>query len=340
MFNAKLFLKRGLKTLAAPVRKLRRAPDDSLVILAYHRVVADLEKAEKEAIYGLVISTETFREHCRMLKENYDIIGIEEAANFIKSGDSAKRPKALITFDDGYLDNYEEAFPILREMNLPATIFLPTEMIGKPEPLAHDKAFWLIKKAVERKTQIEKAFLNAGIEEKTIVGINYNTNVLELTDKIVYLPAIQRDAVIKELEETLSTDNYPKEYDLLNWQMVREMNQNKISFGVHSASHTVLTLENESEFESEITESKQLLEEKLNQEIISFAYPNGKFNDKVRHQVINSGYKIAVSTEYLVNRRGGDAFTLGRVSFCEESTRGIGGNYSRSIAELRLNIGT
>lgn len=332
MFNNKLFFKRGLKTIVSPIRKLKRIPNDSLLILAYHRVVADLAKAEKESIYGLVISTETFRRHCQMLREKYDIISIEEAENYLESNVSAKRPKAVITFDDGYLDNYEEAFPVLREMNLPATIFLPTQMIGKTEPLAHDKAFWLVKKAFEKKKSIENAFLKAGIESIP------NGDILSATDRIVYLPAIQRDAIIAELERSLSIESYPKEYGLLDWEMVREMSRNKISFGVHSASHTVLTLENETEFESEIKESKKMLEEKLGREVISFAYPNGKFNGKVRRHVVKSGYKLAVSTATHANRRGGDAFTLGRISFCEESTRGIGGNYSRPVAEMRLSL--
>lgn len=338
MFSTKLFFKRSLKTLAAPLRKLKRVPNDSLLIFAYHRVVADLAKAENESIYGLVISTETFREHCRMLRENFDIISIEEAEKFLEGNFSSKRPKAVITFDDGYLDNYEEAFPVLRQMNLPATIFLPTQMIGQSEPLAHDKAFWLVKKGFEKKISIQNCFINAGINGDLTREINKDGDMLSVTDKIVYLPATQRDAVIAELEKNLSIKNYPKEYDLLDWEMVREMSRNQISFGVHSASHTVLTLENETEFEREINESKKTLEEKLGREIISFAYPNGKFNGKVRRHVVKSGYKLAVSTETHANRRGGDSFTLGRISFCEESTRGIGGKFSRPVAEMRLSI--
>ncbi len=340
MFSPKLLLRRSIKSVAALAQIFRAPSQNAVTILGYHRVVADIEKAEQNSIYGLVVSKETFREHCRILKRNFDVIGLEEAAEFLESETFSYLPKAVITFDDGYLDNYEEAFPILREFDLPATIFLPTQFIGKNETLSHDKAFWLAKTVLEQNIEIEKIFLKAGLSaEKAHISANAS-DVLDLTDKIVYLPVEQRDIIISELEKMLEIRDYPGEYRLLNWEMVREMNQNGISFGDHTATHPVLPLEDEKLFAIEIFESKQLLEKELGNTVFSFAYPNGKYNESVRQQIIKAGYKVAVTTDKRPNKSGEDQFVLGRTCLCEESTRGVSGKFSPQVAKLRFGIGS
>jgi len=338
MFSPKLLVKRSIKSAAALAQVFRAPSQNSVTIIGYHRVVADIENAEENSIYGLVVSAETFREHCRILKHNFEVVSLEEATEFLEGEKYSYLPKAVITFDDGYLDNYEEAFPILREFDLPATIFLPTTMIGKDEPLSHDKAFWLAKKALEKNLDLRKIFLKAGLSHEKAHGAGNASNVLELTDRIVYLSTEQRDTVIDELEKTLKISDYPREYRLLNWETVREMSKNGISFGNHTATHPVLPLEDEKAFESEIFESKEILEKELGKSAVSFAYPNGKYNEAVRRQIIKAGYKVAVTTDKRTNKFGEDLFALGRTCLCEESTRGVGGKFSPQVARLRFGI--
>ena len=334
MFSPKLLVKRSIKSAAAMTRIFRAPTQNTVTIIGYHRVVADIAKAEENSIYGLVVSRETFREHCRILKKNFDVVSLDEAAEFLDKGIISYLPKVVITFDDGYLDNYEEAFPILHEFDLPATIFLPTKLIGKDEPLSHDKAFWLAKNALESNLNLEKIFLKAGLQAES----GNFSDTLVLTDKIVYLPTEQRDIIISELEKTLSISEYPKEYRLLDWKMVREMSRQGIDFGDHTATHPVLPLEDEKSFESEIFESKEILEKELGKKVTSFAYPNGRYNEKVRRQIVEAGYKLAVTTEKHTNKFGEDLFVLGRTCLCEESTRGVGGHFSPQVAKLRFGV--
>lgn len=112
-------------------------PKHGLVVLTYHRVNDHLKPNE------LVISSENFREQMKYLKAHCEVISFEgllqalgckpQAAKPInqeqRSGVKC-RPKVLITFDDGYRDNYEYAYPILQEMRLPAVVFLTTDFIG------------------------------------------------------------------------------------------------------------------------------------------------------------------------------------------------------------------
>ncbi|HLM00032.1 MAG TPA: polysaccharide deacetylase family protein [Pyrinomonadaceae bacterium] len=340
MNTTKLLIKRSIKSFASMAKakgvSFSALAPGSVNIIAYHRVVADIAKAEREAIHGLVVSSQTFRRHCEALKKAFDVVSLETAMHFLDGERKVTRPLAVITFDDGYLDFYEEAFPVLNDLGIPATVFLPTNFIGQDKPLAHDRIFWLVKQAREKSISIGRALDKAGVTKE----FSNSRDLLGATDAIVYLPHEQRERVVDELERLLGDFAvYPPEYRLLNWEMVREMSRKGINFGGHTANHVVLPLEDEAMLEAEIVDSKKELERQLNKKVVSFAYPNGEYDARVRQFVAEAGYKIAVTTEKRVNQPGAaDLFALGRISLCEESTRGIKGTYSPRVAELRLSV--
>lgn len=343
MTTTSLFIKRSIKSAATiasgRIGSLRVGPG-AINIIAYHRVVADITKAERESIYGTVISAATFRRHCEALKRAFDVVSLETAMHFLDERRKVARPLAVLTFDDGYLDFYEQAFPILNELGLPATMFLPTACIGDTKPLAHDRIFWLLKLAGEKSVSVTDALRKAGISTHIINLSNGRGNLLKQTDKLVYLPHEIRERAIAALEEVLGDkrEDYPAEYRLLDWDMVREMSKKGINFGGHTSNHVVLPLESSDVIKNEIETSKALLEEQLGKKAVSFAYPNGEYNPAIRQMTANAGYTVAVTTETRVNRPGADLLALGRTSLCEESTRGITGVYSPRVADLRLGV--
>ncbi len=340
MTSTTLQIKRSIKS-AASVAKSRlgmpRPVPGSINILAYHRVVNDIEKAERDAIYGIVISADTFRHHCELLKRSFDVVSLGTAMHFLGTKRRVARPLAVITFDDGYLDSYEVAFPILNEMALPATVFLPTAHIGADKPLAHDRIYWLLVNGLDDPSTVLQAIRRAGITKVSDNQVNRG-NLLGLTNELVYLPHSVREKLIAELEAALDPDAhaYPVEYRLLEWEMVREMSRTGISFGSHTANHVVLPLENREVIKEEITSSKAVLEDQLGCRVTSFAYPNGEYTSDIRLSAAEAGFTAAVTTETRINVPGADLMALGRISLCEESTRGIKGIYSPAVASLRL----
>lgn len=342
MIRPTLLLKRSVKSVAGLARRgfSARGANGSVKIFAYHRVVADIAKAEREAIYGIVISTATFRKHCQILRSSYDVVSLETAANALAEDRKLERPMAVITFDDGYRDFYEEAFPVLKELGLPATMFLPTACIGQAKPLAHDRIFWLLKLGLEGSISIDKLLPKAGLDTELAARITSSKQLLKMTEEIVYLRHDLRKKIIAELERALGHEftGYPREYDLLTWEMVREMSTHDITFGSHTANHVVLPLENESVIKTEIAESKRELERRIGQSVVTFAYPNGEYDRMVKAAAAESGYTIAVTTKSVANKSDADLLALGRTSLCEESTRGIGGRYSTRVAALRLGV--
>ncbi|HEX8397292.1 MAG TPA: polysaccharide deacetylase family protein [Pyrinomonadaceae bacterium] len=344
MTSTKLLIKRSIKSVASVANTkagFASSAPGSVNVIAYHRVVADIAKAEREAIYGLVVSAATFRRHCELLHQKFDVVSLETAMHFLHEERKVRRPLAVITFDDGYLDFYEQAFPILNEFGLPATVFLPTDCIGKDKPLAHDRIYWLVKQAIEKSISVTNPLMRAGVgSESPAAEFAGSRNLLKLTDSIVYLPNNLREKVITELEKELGDkfEDYPREYQLLDWEMVREMTRKGINFGAHTANHVVLPLEDEAALENEIVGCKKELERQLGKKVVSFAYPNGEYNARIRQLIAQAGYGVAVTTEKRINQPGADLFTLGRISLCEESTRGLRGAYSHSVASLRLGL--
>lgn len=337
---AKLTAKRAIKSAAARVISLRSKPvRPEINILAYHRVAADIEAAEHDAYYGLVVSTETFRKQCELLAATHEVMALEDAVEALPSRRADERPIGVITFDDGYKDNYNEAFPVLKELGLPATIFLPTGWVGKGVALAHDRLHYLLKIARERALSLDTALIRAGLDRKTAKMYSSLKDSLEVTERLVYLPHRLREKVIGEIEAEIGSPiSYPDGYQLLTWPMVREMSSNKIRFGTHTVNHSVLTMEDQETIKNEVIDCKTDLENELGIPITTFAYPNGELDSHIRSVVEKAGYRTAVTTQVKANKIGDDLLALGRKSLCEESTRGVLGSYSERVARMRLGV--
>ncbi len=105
-------------------------------ILLYHRVL-DLQR-EKDfcSLPGIIVSVKMFDEQMKYLSENYNVISLENLVDSLKNNLPFPKKGVVITFDDGWKDNFSFAFPTLKKYNLPATIFLTSGYIGT------NKTFW------------------------------------------------------------------------------------------------------------------------------------------------------------------------------------------------------
>ena len=108
----------------------------STVILTYHRVVEKWDRTLDYSQPGMVVTVPTFERQLSFLREHFDIVPFSSLLAVGNEDRPAARPRCVITFDDGWRDNYDLAFPILRQHDLPATIFLTTDFVGT------DRAFW------------------------------------------------------------------------------------------------------------------------------------------------------------------------------------------------------
>jgi len=100
------------------------APRHTVPILMYHSV------DNKAGTF--FVSPENFAKQMEYIKKNgYEVITLDELVGSIRNKEHLKRNKVVITFDDGYKDNFEHAYPVLKKYGFPATIFLITDFIDK-----------------------------------------------------------------------------------------------------------------------------------------------------------------------------------------------------------------
>lgn len=111
------------------VRTLRRR--HPLRVFNYHRVSCLCRD-------GMTVSPDRFARQLDYVRRHHDVVSLEEALAIVRSGRRLRRPAALVTFDDGYLSVFEEAWPPMRARALPGCCFVATDLVGTSATLPHD----------------------------------------------------------------------------------------------------------------------------------------------------------------------------------------------------------
>ncbi|HWE25781.1 MAG TPA: polysaccharide deacetylase family protein, partial [Myxococcales bacterium] len=140
----------GAQELIAGVQR-RAVGGVRVLIVSYHRVVGNLRLESERALPTLNISRDTFRKHLSVLCETHEVVRLDDALEVLSGKRTARRDLAVITFDDGYRDVYDYAFPILREMKLPALSYVPSGFVGTQKRLAHDRLWWALRMMERRR---------------------------------------------------------------------------------------------------------------------------------------------------------------------------------------------
>lgn len=301
---------------------------DKAVVLMYHRVLPDNKNTISFTHDSIIVHTDTFKKHMAFLKKNFNLLDINTFSNHIINNISFKDKSCLITFDDGWSDNYKHAFPILKKMDVSALIFLPTDYIGTGQMFWPERLSFLLFNACKNynanKSILDSIGLNLQqVEHDEDIKSVISNYVRNLKGK----PYATINSVIESLESHLSHNKSMPDNNtvdsFINWNQAAEMLNNKVFFGSHTLSHRILTIINTSEVDTEVSQSKNIIESKLAAKIKSFAYPNGNYNNEVRERVINSGYDISFSTETGAVSCNDDPYTIHRMNIDELSTHSI-----------------
>lgn len=313
-----------------------------IIILGYHRVVKDFTHSSKLSIPSLLISAQTFRRHLDLIRKNYCCVSLDEALDMISGRYTPKRDCVALTFDDGYQDFYDVAFPILQEYSMPATLFVPTSLLGHKTPLLHDQIYYLVMEATKRNISIISILEAQGITKPLPAlrrALNYrNNDYYEAMRALHEIPRTKLEILIDAIKAKLNFNeaHFPEEYRLLNWSMVRELAKANITIGAHTLNHALLTEESLNVAELEIYGSKVELEDKLDMPVRHFAYPDGRYNSHIAKLVRISGFDSACTVEDRPNTLLEDPFQLKRKILWERACPGIFNSFSNIVAECHL----
>jgi peptidoglycan/xylan/chitin deacetylase (PgdA/CDA1 family) len=290
-----------------PYMKQRR--NANVQFLAYHRVSDTCDS------FLPPMSIKKFETQMTYLATHCNVLSLDEAVERIKAQD-VPDGAVVVTFDDGYADNYIHAFPILKRLSIPATIFLPTDVIGTGRVLWHDQVFSALSKS--------KVPLIKGFPEN---GSRFSLGTLEdrrhAQDAILLyirsLDVSRRNHEIGRLFALLDISmNLESPRIYLDWSEVKAMQSYRIGFGSHTVSHPILSLLSEAEAREEVLESKRLMEKILGIRVKSFAYPSGRrqdFSETTKALLRESGYECAVTMIHGTNSVGTDLFEMRRTQY-------------------------
>ena len=131
------------------------------VVLGYHRVVADFEREVSSSSPSMLVSRAMLERHLDWLARRFQVVSLDELRSRLEGGSRGDRPIAAITFDDGYRDVYEQAFPLLMRKGLPATVFVATDYVGTEGVLPHDKLYLLLERASHRWRSFSRQLLRS-----------------------------------------------------------------------------------------------------------------------------------------------------------------------------------
>ena len=305
----------------------RRARRRAVCVLGLHRILNDHQKSCCHSQDGIVLGESSFEEALDFLARNFDFISLTDFLAPKGQDRRSNRPRCVLTFDDGWRDNYVVAYPTLKRKGVPAAIFLATSMI------AGQTTFW-----VERlRAACGDPATLAVLCKKVAPALNKSPSQVTLDDAIElvkHMPAEARQNYLDQCLPTLSS-----RYDgdqMLTWEQVREMSYDGIEFGSHTETHPLLTYEKDETIEHELRSSRQKIEVMVNAKVRAFAYPNGDWNERVRERVRQTGYECAFTTCSGWYRPGEDAYTAPRILLHDGNVTGASGRFSPAVFSLTL----
>jgi peptidoglycan/xylan/chitin deacetylase (PgdA/CDA1 family) len=292
--------------LVAVARWLQRRSGRRLIILNYHRANGG-----------------DLRRHLLHLRRHYRMMHLEEALQALYAPESEnaaggdRRTPLVLTFDDGYRDNYTHAFELARSLHVPITVFLVPGYIESGDYFWWWEGGRLVQWATAGEIVLEgrKYVLKRPEEAKQLAQridahLRYATSVAE---RETFLAAVRAQLGVPETVLLADKGQLP-----LSWEEVKEMEQSGyVSFGAHTMHHPVLAyLKDSAEVRAEVSECRSVLEQQLGHPIRSFAYPIGRFEhigEDAVQAVQEAGYAWAVTTVSGVNTPQSDPYRLKRV---------------------------
>lgn len=296
--------------------KVTRSP--TLIILTYHRVLPENAPEREFEQPGMIVSPENLEQHIKIIQSIGAVpMHLDEWLSRKKSGKPLPTLAVAFTFDDGWRDNYLNAFPVLKEQAIPATIFLVTKMVDTSEIFWPEQVIRILRTPGIDRNQPALAWLKphlGALAHKpgplTLLEADQVINRLKDLDDATILRHL--DSSAKVLAERLNgvADNTPA---ILQSSDLAEMAENnRVRYGAHTRNHYRLNrLNNMEALEQQIAGCVSDLQEITANSTPIFCYPNGDITDK-GEQLVANYYQAACTTKTGWNKATGSEYDLHR----------------------------
>jgi peptidoglycan/xylan/chitin deacetylase (PgdA/CDA1 family) len=277
---------------------------DSLLVLNYHRIGNPDEDPFDPGVFSA--TADQLNEQISYLKRHVSLVTLEEALAFVEGTihETARRCRVLITFDDGYMDNYKLAFPILRSLGVQGVFFLVTDIVGSCHVPWWDHIAYLMKSARQHRFSLS-------YPSDLVVDIDENGLTKSLRDVLsLYKRPENTDSArfLQDLRKASMGDDPPATLRrFLDWSEAREMIGGGMAIGSHTHTHPILSQLGPEQQHQELAQSRAILAVQLGINVDALAYPVGNvnsFSDQTEKLAREAGYRASFSFHGGTNMAG------------------------------------
>jgi len=282
-------------------------------ILMLHRVVQ--KRSQLEANRQMEITPEFLEKTILNYQaKGYRFVSLDEVHEIVSTQKRLKQKFVCLTFDDGYVDNYELAYPIFKKYNCPFAIYVATDFPDEKALL-----WWYVLEDILMNS--DELILGDGSRYDCSTNDKKNKTFVIVKQKIF-------DSQSPKIEQTLNQLLVHYQYSFkannkdqaLSWEQIGLLGADKLcTIASHTVTHGVLPNMGDVQLEAELRDSKLKLEHCIQKKVEHFAYPYGAWNDSVLKQVTDAGYKTAVLANGGKVRRTDSQFKLHRIELVESS---------------------
>lgn len=273
---------------------LRFTGKNGAIILMYHSIINSKNRRFIDPAYAMGI--DEFDRQMKFLSKHRHVISMDDLSKKLAEGKTPKRGTVVITFDDGYLDNYELAAPVLKKYGLPATIYLATAYISRGESQWIDQLYSIFQSRTRHILSLEIMGTHEvfNLRKKRELRKAHSVLVSQLIESDqktrTFLLSHTRSELKPSHNDPLST---------LNWDDIKEMvhRYSNIEIGAHTNEYMSLTTMDRNSIIQDIATCKRVIESQLGCSPKHFTYPYGRSNSEVRSIVKSMNFKSAAITD-------------------------------------------
>ncbi len=292
-----------------------------IVILMLHGTADPRQKSEWTPLRQQ-LSPEYLDWCLTLLKRFYRFVSLEEAVAALRGETPPIEHGFVITFDDGYRNNVDDALPVLRKHGAPMSVFLTVSNVENRTPLWADRLDYALQHASvdEHVFRIGGKACRFSRADRNALKVSY-----EKFRRLVKGAYEDESRFMSKIEEVIAhfersngrnlVDLFERDpwSAILSWDEIGRVQANGVCFGSHTMDHYRLGYGDEKAVRYQLAESKRMIEQKTGRKCRYLAYPMGVYSDEAAAIARECGYDAALTTVEGVNRIGCDLMTLKRV---------------------------
>jgi hypothetical protein len=309
-------------------RRRARVMRRTAVVLLYHRIVERIPEFLDYSPSGMTVAQADFEAQMQYVLRHYRVVPLAEIVSRLSNQLKLDDAMCAITFDDGWRDNYTHALPVLKRLNVPATIFLATHFIDRRPWFWEERLKYLLGHLHQRyqqetagpagRAELLRTLKPEALERALLVErAELPRYLTALVNTLRNRPADERTRSMATLEQALDIEGFAEPRRFMTWDEVREMADAGIAFGAHTTSHVNLERCDASTAADEMRRSREIVAGQTRRDLPLLAYPYGKNTPAIRQLAKQAGFTAALTTGPGFIRQGDDCMGLSRIDIHE-----------------------